>query len=48
MFLNSSTGTPITQITPPGAGSILDGSGAVARGRLFFGDLNGNFYEYGI
>lgn len=48
MFMRTSDGSVINQITPAGSGSILDGSGAVARGQLFFGDLNGNFYEYGI
>lgn len=48
MILRTSDGSLIKQITPAGAGSILDGSGAVARGQLFFGNLNGNFYEFGI
>lgn len=48
MALRTSDGSVITTISPPGNGSVLDGSGAVARGRLFFGDLNGNFYEYGL
>lgn len=48
MILRTSDGSVVNQITPAGANSYLDGSGAVARGRLFFGNLNGNFYEYGI
>ncbi len=44
--LNRNTGKPITTITPPGSGSVLDGTGAVARGQLFFGDLNGNMFIY--
>jgi outer membrane protein assembly factor BamB len=47
MILRTSNGTLVSQVTPTGANSVIDGSGAVARGRLFFSDLNGNFYEYG-
>jgi outer membrane protein assembly factor BamB len=48
MILKTADGTLVKQITPTGPSSILNGSGAVARGILYFGDLNGNFYEYGI
>lgn len=48
MILRTKDGSLVSQITPSGPSSILDGSGAVARGRFFFGNLNGNFYEYGI
>lgn len=46
--LRKSDGAVIKTVTPPGGFSIFDGTGAVARGMLFVGNLNGNFYELGL
>ncbi|HEV2402796.1 MAG TPA: hypothetical protein VGS08_01205 [Candidatus Saccharimonadales bacterium] len=47
-LINTANGNEIRQVTPPGAGSVFDAPAAVARGRIFLGDLNGNFYEFGV
>lgn len=47
-LLNPSNGNQILQLTPTGAHSVFDAPVAVARGKLFAGDLNGNFYSFGL
>ena len=47
-LINTSNGSEILQLTPPGANSVFDAPAAIARGMIFVGDLNGDFYEFSL